>query len=485
MRWMKDGFSNWAPKWEKDEHLVVIPPKGKKQEIGAFLEKATPALVSRHHYLTVHAGFWEGTTRPFLCCEWQAEGNHALERRWLLNHVVKVLKTRTEMKKLTVYLPGPVTAEQVVMAEDLFCQYQDAFYKDSKLERFQILTDGDCLEDAHHEARWTGHLAQRQWINENPDTRTSLAIAEDLASFAREHGTTMKVLDRAELEKENLRLLLAVGQASERSPSRLIVTQYAGKNKALKPLMLIGKGVTFDTGGINLKSHENLVNTMKNDMGGAATVAQLFMALVKAGYERPVVCIIPTCENLIGENALKPGTIIKTRSGKSVFIEHTDAEGRLILSDAITYGHDNFQPALTITMATLTTACLRQFSHFYTAVHFANDKVEQSLRAVGDTWGERFTFWPEFLPFLAGNHTKSSDLTNLGRLPDHATGGAGSNIAGHFLKQFAKHPMIHCDIFSSTWNWGGDYPGSPYGATGAPFNAIFQWIRAEKDLWGY
>jgi leucyl aminopeptidase len=196
--------------------------------------------------------------------------------------------------------------------------------------------------------------------------------------------------------------------------------------------------------------------------------------------------VIPCCENLIDARSVKPGAIIKSHAGLDVLIEHTDAEGRLILADALSYGQKQLNPALTIVAATLTTAALRQFTNFFTAVHFASRGFQDALTRAGDAWGEGFTFWGEFLPFLQGNRTNAADLTNMGRMPSHANIGGACNVAAHFLKEFAAAPMVHVDIFASTWNWSGDYPGAHYGATGAPFNSLFHLISASgADLWGY
>jgi leucyl aminopeptidase len=235
--------------------------------------------------------------------------------------------------------------------------------------------------------------------------------------------------------------------------------------------------VTFDTGGINLKPHEGFVNCMKNDMGGAGLMANLFMALVESGYPGPLAVAIPCCENLIGEKAVKPGAIIRSYAGKDVIIEHTDAEGRLILADALAYTQKKLDPALTVIAATLTTASLRQFTNFFTAVHFASPAFQAGLTASGKAWGEEFSFWGEFLPFLQGNKSNAADLTNMGRMPSHASMGGACNVAAHFLKEFATQPLVHVDIFASTWNWSGDYPGAHYGATGAPLNSLFDWLR--------
>jgi leucyl aminopeptidase len=217
---------------------------------------------------------------------------------------------------------------------------------------------------------------------------------------------------------------------------------------------------------------------MKNDMGGAGLMLNLFTALVESGYAGPLAVVIPCCENLIDARAMKPGAIIKSYAGKDVIIEHTDAEGRLILADAIAYTQKQLQPALTVVAATLTTASLRQFTNFFTAVHFADEAFQKALTAAGRAWGEEFTFWGDFLPFAQGNRTPAADLTNMGRMPSHASMGGACNVAAHFLREFSTLPLVHIDIFASTWNWSGDYPGAHYGATGAPFNSLFHALRA-------
>jgi leucyl aminopeptidase len=126
-----------------------------------------------------------------------------------------------------------------------------------------------------------------------------------------------------------------------------------------------------------------------------------------------------------------------------------------------------------ITAATITTAALRQFSNFFTPVHFASEAFKLALTEAATVWGEGFTFWGRFLPFEAANATRCADLSNAGHLPSDASIGAGSNIAAHFLRSFAERPLTHIDIFNTVWNWSQDYPGAAYGATGAVFNSLF------------
>ena len=440
------------------------------------------------HYALFHFGFLrEAGCAPYAVLEWKPEAygrwQSALERRYVAQKLVETVKSAFCVNKLSVFLSREAAdLAHLAIAEDIYSKYANPLYDAHTLTSFRLFaSDREALQrvDPHQSVRWRRQLAFRAWINENPDSLTSIAIGERLSSFCHQHGVGFESFDESQLAAMGMNLLVAVGQASNRSPSRLYLAT-SGMKPGDKPLLLVGKGITFDTGGINLKPHESFVNCMKNDMGGAGLMSQLFMALVESGYPGPLALAVPTCENLIAERSFKPGAVIRSYAGKSVIIEHTDAEGRLILADALHFAQKRWQPAYTLIAATLTTASLRQFSNWFTAVHFANPGFRSALATAGAAWGEGFSFWDEFLPFLDGNKTLAADLTNMGRLPSHAHIGGGSNVAAHFLRQFALTPMAHLDIFASTWNWSGDYPGAHYGATGAPFNSLFRALRQQS-----
>jgi leucyl aminopeptidase len=467
---------------DSEDLLVVLGAPGATRApyVRELMSQALPSLTKTNHYLKTHAGFLDQKgTKPFVVVDWEKPGANALERRWLAQKVGAVLGERYSAKRRTILLEGGAGAAELAIAEDFITREGSPRYDRSLLAGSRLIAaDPNALKaaDPHRAARTKRQMQYRAWVNENPDELTSIVIGERLGKFCREHDCRFEAFEEKRLTELGMNLLLAVGQASTRSPSRLYIATHNVK-PGDRPLMLIGKGITFDTGGINLKPHEGFVNCMKNDMGGAGLMSSLFMALVESGYEGPLAVVIPTCENLIGEGAFKPGAIIKSYAGKDVIIEHTDAEGRLILADAIHYAQKQMNPALSVVAATLTTASLRQFTNFFTAVHFAPEPFKQQLTAAGAAWGEQFTFWDEFLPFAQGNKTQAADLTNMGRMPKDANIGGGCNVAAHFLKEFAVAPLVHCDIFASTWNWSGDYPGAHYGATGAPFNSLFAALR--------
>jgi len=462
-----------------DELTVYLATQAgaRSPAVQELIRKAAKSLTRTTHYATAHVGFGgDGGTAPYAVIEWTKPGANALERRWVLHALAGPLTAQFSVKKVAIHLEAGCGAEQLAMAEDFLTRGAAPLYDRATLQGFRIIAAEPARlrdVDPHHAARLAGGLGFRAWVNENPDSLTSIAMGERLEAFCKQHGCGFEAFDVERLKQLGMNLLLAVGQASDRSPSRLFIATHNVKPGGPRPLMLVGKGITFDTGGINLKPHESFVNCMKNDMGGAGLMLNLFMALVASGYAGPLAVVVPACENLIDGRAMKPGAIIKSFAGKDVLIEHTDAEGRLILADALHYAQRQLNPSLTIMAATLTTASLRQFTNFFTAVHFAPESFQRALTDAGKVWGEEFSFWGEFLPFLQGNKSQAADLTNMGRMPSHANIGGGSNVAAHFLKEFATGPLVHLDIFASTWNWSGDYPGAHYGATGAPFNALF------------
>jgi leucyl aminopeptidase len=313
----------------------------------------------------------------------------------------------------------------------------------------------------------------RGWVNEDPSTRTSIAIARDVSEWAAGHEEVSAcVLEEAELRAQGLNLLVAVGGSSDVSPPRLVLAEYRPKGNTDAPLAIVGKGVTFDTGGINVKPYASFVSMMKNDMGGAALAVALFQAMVEDGYDKPLLLVVPTCENAVGERAMRPGALVKSYAGKTVRIDHTDAEGRLILADGIAYAGEKYKPHSFLCFATLTTSALNSYGPFATPVHFADAAMQGTLEDAALRMGEDFHFFPERVWHTLANNDEEADLRNTARLPGHASAGAGSRNAAHFLLHFANAPLCHFDIFASTWNWSGQAPGVGYGATGAPLRTL-------------
>ncbi len=322
----------------------------------------------------------------------------------------------------------------------------------------------------------------RAWVNEDATTRTSIAIAHDVVELAAAHDDVeATILDYDELQEKGLNLLCAVGGASTLSPPRLCIARYTPGGSSANTLMLLGKGITFDSGGINVKPYASHVSQMKNDMAGSALAFWLFKTLVEQGYSRPLMVVLPTCENPIGENAMRPGSVFRSYRGLRVRVDHTDAEGRLALADGLAYATDTWRPAEVFSFATLTTAALIAYGPYATPVHFATDAFRRRLADASRKTGEDMHFFEERLWHFEANRDREADLKNTARLPGSASRGAGSRNAAHFLKHFTKTPLTHFDIFGCTWNWAGDAPGSGYGATGAPMRTLLCALLAEED----
>ena len=284
---------------------------------------------------------------------------------------------------------------------------------------------------------------------------TPTYLAEQARKLAREYKLQLEVLERKDMEKLGMGSFLAVTSASA-EPPKLIVLRYYGAAKSKAPIALVGKGITFDTGGISLKPAGEM-DEMKFDMSGAGSVLGAIRAL--AGMKAPVnvVGVIPTCENMPGGRAVKPGDVVTTLSGQTVEILNTDAEGRLILCDTLTYA-ERFKPDLVIDIATLTGACVIALGHIATGL-FANDQrlADEVRAAADDSWDRvwQMPLWEDYQEQLRSNF---ADFANIGGRP------GGSITAASFLARFTrKLRWAHLDIAGTAWRSGREK-----GSTGRP-----------------
>jgi leucyl aminopeptidase len=391
------------------------------------------------------------------------------EKRWLFGQLLSSLKKSFSFKSYRLQRKRGISFDLYqALALDLKSQSDDVDVEDAKHDQIQSIAS---LEGGY-----------RHWVNEDPLQRTSLTIAQDVLQYAQEHeGVEARVLEEDELQKEGLNLLLAVGGASQISPPRLVIATYGDPTTEVAPLMLVGKGITFDSGGINVKPYESFVSMMKNDMGGAALAWHLFKGLVENDFPCPVVVVLPTCENPIGEQAMRPGSVVTGHRGVSVRIDHTDAEGRLILADALSWATETYQPKEIISFATLTTAALIAYGPFSTPVHFAQPLLQKCLQNASDQHGEDLHFFPTRVWHREANRDHEAQLKNTGRLAGNAGRGAGSRNAGHFLRFFTDAHLTHLDIFASTWDWSGQAAGTRHGATGSPLRTLLTGLLQYGD----
>jgi leucyl aminopeptidase len=280
-----------------------------------------------------------------------------------------------------------------------------------------------------------------------------------LAERARQLGKSFKlgveVLEQKDMEKLGMGSLLAVAKGS-RQPPKLIVLRHEGAGKRERPVVLVGKGITFDTGGISLKPAAEM-DEMKFDMCGAASVLGTLHAVAEMKLAANVIGIVPACENMPGGEATRPGDIVKSMSGQTIEILNTDAEGRLILCDALTYA-ERFKPQTMIDIATLTGACVIALGHVASGLFANKDALADELLAAGDAaWDRawRLPLWDDYQEQLK---SPFADMSNIGGRP------AGSVTAACFLSRFAKSvDWAHLDIAGTAWRSGKDK-----GATGRP-----------------
>jgi leucyl aminopeptidase len=286
-----------------------------------------------------------------------------------------------------------------------------------------------------------------------PNICTPSYLAAEAGKLAREFKLELEVLERKDMEKLGMGALLSVARGSHQAP-KLIVLKYRGSKN--KPLALVGKGITFDTGGISLKPAGEM-DEMKYDMSGAASVLGTIRAL--AGMKAPVnvVGVVPACENMPGGAATKPGDIVTTLSGQTVEILNTDAEGRLILCDALSYA-ERFKPDVVVDIATLTGACVVALGNVASGLFSNDDKLADEVRAAADDAWDRVWHLPLWEDYQEQLRSNFADFANIGGRP------AGAVTAACFLARFTKKMRwAHLDIAGTAWKSGREK-----GSTGRP-----------------
>jgi leucyl aminopeptidase len=277
----------------------------------------------------------------------------------------------------------------------------------------------------------------------------------------------VRILERKELEDLGMGSFLSVTNGSDQPP-RFIVMEYEQAVRKQRPFVLVGKGITFDSGGISIKPATDM-DQMKFDMCGAASVLGVFRTIAELKAKLNVVGLIPACENLPSGRATKPGDIVKSMSGQTVEILNTDAEGRLILADALTYA-ERFEPEAVVDIATLTGAMVVALGHVACGVFSNNDALARALVAAGDDAYDRAWQLPLWDDYQEGLNSNFADFANV-------AGRAGGSItAACFLSRFAKkYDWAHLDIAGIAWKEGKDK-----GATGRPVPLLATWLLAQE-----
>ncbi|MDR2727685.1 MAG: leucyl aminopeptidase family protein [Chitinispirillales bacterium] len=312
----------------------------------------------------------------------------------------------------------------------------------------------------------------RGLANENAHKMTPVQLAKEALAISKNSGMKLTVLDEHDISRQGLNLLKAVGDSSI-FPPRLIILEYNGNSKSKERGMIVGKGITFDSGGLNLKPTGS-IETMKYDMAGAAAVLGVMKCIGELKPKINVCGVVPAAHNGIGSKAYFPGDIYKSYEGLTVEICSTDAEGRLILADAISYCRNKIKPSAIVDLATLTGAIVISLGDTAAGLYSNNDELAQKLFDAGERSGERVWRMPLYQEYSDSVKSEIADLRNLSKLKK---GYAGSNTAAAFIKEFCGDiPWAHIDIAGTSWNDGAPKGEIAQFATGYGVQLILEYL---------
>ena len=411
-----------------------------------------------------------------------------LERTDLINAVAKGIKQAEKLKidDLGIYFikanglcTGGVTksiVEGVKLASYKFDKYKknkvsynpDVTILDAPKEKIEKMKGK--IAEASNVA--DGIILARDLVNEPANILYTETLAQHAVEAGKESGFEVEVFDEKQIEELGMKAFLEVAKGSVHKP-RLIVMRYMGNANSDERVGLVGKGLTFDTGGYSLKPSTSM-DTMKSDMGGAAAVIGTMQALAKNKVQKNVVAVVAACENAISGGSYKPGDIIGSMAGKTIEVLNTDAEGRLTLVDAITYIIEKEKVDKVVDVATLTGAVLVALGSEITGVLSNDDAFYEELLVAAKRTGEKFWRLPNDKCFKKLYRGDFADLKN--------TGGryGGTITAGMFIEEFVQDkPWLHLDIAGTSWTDSGN-DTTPKGGTGAPVATLYELIVKHK-----
>jgi leucyl aminopeptidase len=342
---------------------------------------------------------------------------------------------------------------------------------DRELDSFELVLDDAVDEAAVSRSASVGGkvatavLLARDLANEPSNTATPEHLAAKAREIAGRYGMEVEVLDREGIEEEGLVGLATVGRSAENDPRFIVLEHRKGNDTA--PVVLVGKAVTFDSGGISIKPSSGMED-MKFDMSGGAAVLGAMEAVGAMNLPLNVVALVPATENLPGGDAFKPGDVLELHSGKTVEILSTDAEGRLILADALSYAR-RYEPAAVVDCATLTGACYVALGDHASGLMGNDEDLIAEVQAAGEVTGERAWPLPLFDEYTEQIKGDVADIKNFGGRY------GGALTAGAFLKEFADYPWTHLDIAGTAYGQKGN-AYTPKGATGVPVRLLIEFL---------
>ncbi len=383
-------------------------------------------------------------------------------------------------KRLTLVFAGPVDGPAVhcavlAIAEASYVYVTTKSKPEPRTLRHVTIgvSDSRAVGAAFAEATATmaGIEFAKEWGNRPANHCTPTLLADAAETLAEHAHIKCEVLGPKDVAKLGMGSFAAVAQGSS-EPLRFIVLHYRGAAKDQAPVVLVGKGITFDTGGVSIKPAADM-DEMKFDMCGAASVLGVFRTLGELQPAINVIGLIPSCENMNDGKALKPGDVVTSMSGQTIEVLNTDAEGRLILCDALTYA-ERFKPAAVIDIATLTGACVVALGGVRTGLFSADDALAKALETAGEQSLDRCWRLPLDDDYAEGLKSNFADVANIG-------GRAGGAItAAKFLQRFAgAFPWAHLDIAGTAWK-----SGAAKGSTGRPVGLLVSYLVSRADSAG-
>ena len=327
----------------------------------------------------------------------------------------------------------------------------------------------------HGRALCAGTNYARDLINTPSNEKRPPALAEMARKMARVEGLRCRILDEKQMARQKMGALLSVGRGSS-APPRMVILEYKPQGAPTKPIAFVGKGVTFDTGGISIKPSGGL-ELMTTDMSGAAAVLGAMLAIARIKPRVSVVGVVGLVENMVDGDATRPGDIVRSMAGATIEIHNTDAEGRLVLADALHYTREKYQPQCMIDLATLTGACMVALGQKVTGMYGTHDELLGRVRDLGERTGERVWHMPLFPEYGEMMKGKIADMCNIS-----GDRWGGANTAAAFLQHFAAEtPWVHLDIAGPSHTSKAE-PYRPEGGTGVGVRLLAELAMAWKRL---
>jgi len=377
---------------------------------------------------------------------------------------------------------GRAAAEGLVLADYGFVKYLSAEKQEKKKALIEVVLlvkkNTAAVENGVKDGKVIGEATNyaRDLVNEPATVVNSVYLAKEAEKLvASNPKMKLTVLEKKDMEKLGMGALLGVNAGSENPPKLVIIEYNGGKGAATA---FVGKGITFDSGGYNLKPTKS-IEDMKSDMAGAAAVLGTISVAAKLGVKKNLLGVMPLCENMVSGHAQHPGNIVRAYNGKTIEIGNTDAEGRLILADALSYVEDKYKPEVMVDLATLTGACVVALGYYASGLMSTSQKLVDTLTVAGDQSGDRvwqLPMYEEYMDWMDGSITDLNNISTKGKGYE-----AGSITAAVFLSKFVqKAQWAHLDIAGPAY-WGVDNDYVQKGATGAGVRVLSYYLLAQGE----